>query len=95
MLFFLGFHPIEVVLELSTHSLYYILAQKFGCLLYSNMLIPVCFHFEASFHMMVADEICVLGEHEQQLMWKGYAWAVAKLCQAVSTCLTCFLLLSN
>lgn len=35
------------------------------------MLIPVCFHFEACFHMMIADEICVLGEHEQQLMWKA------------------------
>lgn len=42
--------------------------------------------------MMVADEICVLGEHEQQLMWKVYVWTVAKLTAHV---VTCFRLLSK
>jgi hypothetical protein len=42
--------------------------------------------------MMVADEVCVLGEHEQQLMWKVYVWTVAKLTAHV---VTCFRLLSN
>lgn len=83
-----------IIYLLTTFS---ILAQNFCSFMevtndHISICLYLCFHFDTSFHTMVADKICVLGEYEQQLMWKGSAWTVVNVAHVGALTVTLLLL---